>query len=266
MRSAETLCLLAGFLACSPMIVNAQEEPSLSSRIIETLKAKNRAGKRLPVSRIARTFLRFCHERNWIDSNPAVKLKMGKSEEAPVEPFTREEVAAIIAAVPRYQDRNDNVIRLRALVLLLRYSGLRLGDAVTLERNRIESGRLFLRTAKTDTRVFVPLPKIVLDALELCPGRYFFWTGESKRKSVKGNWQRAMKKLFKLANVSNGHAHRFRHTFAAELLMSGASLTNVAQLLGHSSEKITERHYSAWVKGRQEKLEADVRRAWEFEK
>jgi integrase len=88
-----------------------------------------------------------------------------------------------------------------------------------------------------------------------------FWTGESKRKSVIGNWQRALKRLFKLAKAPTGHAHRFRHTFA-ELLMSGAPLTSVAQLLGHSSERITEKHYPAWIKGRQEKLEADVRRAW----
>ena len=81
-----------------------------------------------------------------------------------------------------------------------------------------------------------------------------------------GNWQRALKKLFKLAKVAGGHPHRFRHTFAAELLMAGASLTNISQLLGHSSEKITEKHYSAWIKGRQEKLEADVRRAWRFDK
>ena len=210
-----------------------------------------------------RTFFRFCHERGWIDTNPATRLKMPKNEEPPVEPFTKEEVAAILAAVPKYPDK-DNAVRLRALVSLLRYSGLRLGDAVTIERSRIEpGGRLFLRTAKTGTRVFVPLPKAVLDALDACPAQRFpFWTGESKKKSVIGNWQRALKKLFKLANVPKGHAHRFRHTFAAELLMSGASLTNVAQLLGHSSEKITERHYSAWIKGRQERLEADVRKAW----
>jgi integrase len=127
-------------------------------------------------------------------------------------------------------------------VLLLRYSGLRLGDAVTLERTRIElggqdgkDGRLFLRTAKTGARIFVPLPKVLIDALDACPGKQFpLWTGESKKKSVIGNWQRALKKLFQLAKVPNGHAHRFRHTFAAELLLSGANLTNVAQLLGHS--------------------------------
>jgi hypothetical protein len=33
--------------------------------------------------------------------------------------------------------------------------------------------------------------------------------------------------------------------------------------LGHSSIKVTERHYSPWVRARQEQLEADVRRTWE---
>jgi hypothetical protein len=35
-------------------------------------------------------------------------------------------------------------------------------------------------------------------------------------------------------------------------------------LLGHSSIKVTERHYSPWVRARQEQLEADVRRTWEL--
>jgi integrase len=43
------------------------------------------------------------------------------------------------------------------------------------------------------------------------------------------------------------------------MLMAGVSLTIVAKLLGHASEAITERHYGAWVKGRQEQLEVAVR-------
>jgi len=58
------------------------------------------------------------------------------------------------------------------------------------------------------------------------------------------------------------HPHRFRHTMACELLLSGASLKSVAQILGHKSERITEKHYGSWVKGKQEKLEADVRKSW----
>jgi integrase/recombinase XerD len=210
-----------------------------------------------------RTFFTFCHDRGWITTNPAKKLGMPKNEEPPVEPFTRDEMDRILAAVDKYPDK-ANAVRLKGLVLLLRYSGLRLGDAVTLDRSRIDAdGRLFLRTAKTKTKVFVPLPSVVIEALDACPDkRHPFWSGESKIKSVTGNWQRALQRLFELAKVPTGHAHRFRHTFATELLTSGATIANVAQLLGHSSSKITERHYNAWVKGRQDALEADVRKAW----
>jgi hypothetical protein len=33
-------------------------------------------------------------------------------------------------------------------------------------------------------------------------------------------------------------------------------------LLGHSSVKITEKHYSPWVKARQDQLALSVRNAW----
>jgi integrase len=54
----------------------------------------------------------------------------------------------------------------------------------------------------------------------------------------------------------------FRHTFATELLTAGRSLETVAALLGHGSTKITEKYYAHWVKGRQEKLEDEVKNSW----
>ncbi len=40
-------------------------------------------------------------------------------------------------------------------------------------------------------------------------------------------------------------------------------MERVSVLLGHSSIKVTEKHYSPWVRARQEQLEADVRRTWD---
>ena len=57
---------------------------------------------------------------------------------------------SILDACDHYPDK-QNAVRLRALVLLLRYSGLRIRDAVTLSRNRIQGDKLFLYTAKTGT-------------------------------------------------------------------------------------------------------------------
>ena len=73
---------------------------------------------------------------------------------------------------------------------------------------------------------------------------------------------RYLSSLFTLAKVSGGHAHRFRDTFAVELLLAGVPLERVSVLLGHSSVKITQKHYNPWVLARQEQLEADVMRTW----
>jgi integrase/recombinase XerD len=79
-----------------------------------------------------RAFFRFCGDSNWIADNPARKLKNPKITDCPTLPFSREQVANVLAACGDYPDRR-NAARVRALVLLLRYSGLRIRDAVTLE-------------------------------------------------------------------------------------------------------------------------------------
>ena len=144
------------------------------------------------------------------------------------------------------------------------YSGLRIRDAITLSRNRIQDDKLFLYTAKTGTAVYCPLPPFVVKALDAIPAStYFFWTGLSKPKSAVGDWQRSLKRLLILAGVPDGHAHRFRDTFSVELLLAGVPIERVSILLGHQSVRITEKHYAPWVRARQEQLEADVRRTWQ---
>lgn len=110
--------------------------------------------------------------------------------------------------------------------------------------------------------MWCPLPDEALHAVRGTSERYFFWTGEGKLKSAVGDWQRSLDELFTLAGVKGGHAHRFRHTFAVELLLAGVPIERVSVLLGHSSVRITEKYYSAWVRARQEQLEADVRQSW----
>jgi len=77
-----------------------------------------------------------------------------------------------------------------------------------------------------------------------------------------GIWQQSLQTLLSLAGVQGGHAHRFRDTFAVELLLSGVPLERVSVLLGHQSIRITERHYAPWTRSRQDQLEADLQHAW----
>jgi integrase len=150
---------------------------------------------------LLRTFFRFCDDRNWISGNPARKIKNPKITDRPTMPFAREEQLEILRALESFKhspSRRER--RLRALILLLRYSGLRISDAVTLSRDRINAGKLFLYTSKAGTPVFCPLPDIVTEALDSAAPTsepWFFWTGQSKSKTAISHWTIELKHLLK---------------------------------------------------------------------
>ena len=213
-----------------------------------------------------RTFYRFVQDAGWVQKNVALAIKPPRVTDPPTLPYSRDEVARVIKACDRYpHEGHPNKhwgMRLKALTLLLRFSGLRITDAVTLTKHRIQDDVLTLRTAKTGTDVQVALPRKCTDALNaLKAGEYYFWSGTSTKKSCVGDYQRAFKKLYELAEVENGHAHRWRDTFAVELLLAGTALEDVSALLGHQSIRITELHYSSWVTARRDRLLNVVRTA-----
>jgi integrase/recombinase XerD len=182
-------------------------------------------------------------------------------------PFTQAEMVKTLAAVDIYGKTagTRNAQRLRAFILLLRYSGMRIGDTVGCGVDRIEGNRLFLYTQKTNTPVYCVLPDFVIKAHDATPRtseRFYFWSGASTLRSAVGKWQRRLQRLFKLAEVPQGHAHRFRDSFACGLLEAGVPMDRVSVLLGHQSIRVTERHYAPWTASRQELIEADLARVW----
>ena len=209
-----------------------------------------------------RAFFRFCQQDDWIAKNPARAVKSPKVHDNPTLPFSKEEMQRILEACDRYPGRQD---RVRAFVLVMRHSGLRIGDTLALDESRLKENKLQLYTAKTGTPVYVPLPPVVMQSLALLNtngnGR-FFSTGNAKPQTARANWSRYLESLFDLAKIKGGHSHRFRDTFAVELLVAGVPLETVSILLGHSSVKITEKHYKPWVRSLQRKLEEEVKRAW----
>ena len=226
-------------------------------------------------------FFYYCLRLGWIKSNPAVSLGRIRADGPPTDYFPKQEFEQIVDATYIYQPKGwvecrNQATRLRILILWMRWSGLAIRDAVTLERRRLnDKDELFLYRAKTGNPVYVPLPADVAESLRSIPPgptpnpRYFFRSGNGSPKSVVGNWQRSFRRLFKISNLRREdgtpkrcHPHMFRDTLAVEMLLAGVPLEQVSFLLGHKSVKITEKHYAPWVKARQELLAANVRKAW----
>lgn len=109
-------------------------------------------------------FFWACVRRRYLTENPAIGLGKIKVVQIPTDYFPPDEFERIIAAT--YIRRGDrgggdvkaNQTRLRTMTLLMRWSGLRIRDAVTLERHRLNGDSLLLYQAKTGTPVYVPLP------------------------------------------------------------------------------------------------------------
>jgi integrase/recombinase XerD len=239
---------------------------------------------RAKVRERVRSFLRYCFEAQWLPRIPA--LPKVKIDEPPTMPLTADEYArlldALYVATPRRWDGKTSTRgltvemrpRLHALLQLMRWSGLAIRDAVTLERAAIQqdtSGlyRVVTSRQKTGTHVSVPLPPAVAQEVLSVPNdnaRYLFWTGECSGETIAKTWaNRYIRPLFEAAAIPcDGHmlSHRLRDTFAVDLLEKGVPMEEVSKLLGHESIRTTEKHYAKWVKGRQDRLDALVTGTW----
>jgi site-specific recombinase XerD len=216
-------------------------------------------------------FLKYCVKHQWIAQNFATDMSKIKVPKTQTLPLTRDEFERVIATAQSYKFREHLATlsrqRVVAMLLLLRWSGLRISDAAKLERSMLtDDGKLFLYTQKTGQPVYVPLPPSVVKILRELPNientRYFFWNGIGQAETPGKMWWKTLTKIFKAAGLPDAHPHMLRDTFAVEMLLAGVSLEEVAVLLGHSNTKITESHYAAWVRARQERLERSVAMAW----
>jgi integrase/recombinase XerD len=234
------------------------------SQVDATLVRSFRAGRDVTVRtqrkeiEHLRAFCAFCLSNRWIAENPAKKIKPPRVEDLATLPFSEEEVQQLLSACDRL--RSDQK-RARALLLTLLYSGLRVGDVAQLRRARLEkSGHLVLRTEKTGAPVKVLLHEDARTALRALPApggnpAHFFWTGKGKTSSIVGSLRRTVDTVGKIAGI-HAHPHRFRDTFAVELLTHGADIFTVQRLLGHESVKTTQKHYAHFVAAHQALLDS----------
>lgn len=237
-----------------------------------------------------RVWFNYCLKpsRRWIEYSPFADSDLVQSDSTNVErrPFAQSEIAQILGAIEAVPA--DLRGRARALILLLLYTGMRISDVTFFER-------AYLTTRSTadyyviKTRVPIALPPEVqppaLAALAALPASrvYYFQPDRDDdyrdaRNALRGGHEfarlmpdyrvriqqatRLVTMVLSLAGITGFRAsacHRFRDTFAINMLVGGADIYTVSKLLGHSDVSITDRHYMKLVAGYRERMSASTR-------
>jgi integrase len=201
--------------------------------------------------------------RKYVEENVAKAAKMPTAPKpADRVPYTSDEVASILHACDTYGRHPYERLRARAVILLMRHYGLRISDAATLRRDRVSGDQIMIRAQKNGAVIWAPLYPEVRRALDMLPvpkrarpdSPYFFWAGPQSSTPINfvKTVERSLKAVFDRSGVPNAHAHRFRHTLATELMVAGASVEDVANILGDDPDTI-RRYYLKWSREYQER-------------
>jgi integrase/recombinase XerD len=182
--------------------------------------------------------------------NPAAELELPRRRRALPKTLSPGEVERLIDAATGTTPRS---LRDRALVELLYGAGLRVSEAVCLERAAIDLERRLVRTiGKGSKERIVPIGREAIEALRryMAHGRPFLdkrHRPELFLNAQGGALTRAgafliLRKLAETAGLEPGrvHPHLLRHSIATHLLEGGADLRSVQEMLGHADLATTE--------------------------
>jgi site-specific recombinase XerD len=198
----------------------------------------------------ARSFFRHQQLLGARDDNPAAAVKLTRRPKLLPKTLSPGEAERLIEAAKGTQPRN---LRDQALVELLYGAGLRVSEAVGLEKSGVDLDDRFVRvTGKGGKERVVPIGRHAADAVRryLSRGRPYLdrrHRPELFLNAKGGPLTRAgafliLRRLAEVAGLdpTRVHPHILRHSFATHLLEGGADLRSVQEMLGHADLSTTE--------------------------
>jgi integrase/recombinase XerD len=198
----------------------------------------------------ARSFFRHQQLLGARDDNPAAAVKLPRRPKPLPKTLSPGEAERLIDAAKGTQPRN---LRDQALVELMYGAGLRVSEAVGLDKSGVDLDDRFVRvTGKGGKERVVPIGRPAVDAVRryLSRGRPYLdrrHRPELFLNAKGGPLTRAgafliLRRLAETAGLepTRVHPHILRHSFATHLLEGGADLRSVQEMLGHADLSTTE--------------------------
>ncbi len=215
------------------------------------------------------------NEWEWVETNPIRKVSKYKESRGRVRYLEDEERTKLLAACKE----TDNPY-LHDIVVLALSTGARKMEIVGLKWQDIDFNRkmIVLHETKNDERRVLPLQGYALSLMQkhaklrVLGCEYVFPSKKTKIDKETGKttyqpidirtaWENALKK----AGIENFRFHDLRHSAASYLAMNGASLAEIADILGHKTLQMVKRyahlseaHTSSVVASMNERIFGDV--------
>jgi integrase len=186
-------------------------------------------------------------EEGVIKSSPLKNRYKADTPASGAEPFTPEEMQKLAATA-------EGPTRLA--FLLLRWTGLRGGDAADLTWEAVDLTTRVLRwrTKKRGKQVTIPLAQELAEQLDVEFNRRHPEDGDPVIPHVtRMKLYRMIADLGKKAGVEGCHPHRFRDSLAVTILAGGGTIYDVAKVLGDTVDTV-ERCYAPFTEQLQERV------------
>lgn len=198
-----------------------------------------------------RTFFKWLDRSNLITNHAILSVKGPKKPKTLPKPLTPQDALLVVDTIDTFATEPWIGARDTALVCILYGAGLRIAEALSLNRDILPVGetiRVIGKGGKERITPILPAIRKAIDAyirlcpFELGPEEALFVGARGGRLSA-GVAQKAMRQVrhaFGLPETATPHA--LRHSFATHLLGGGGDLRTIQELLGHASLASTQRY------------------------
>ena len=203
-------------------------------------------------------FYRFAYGEGLIKRDVAAHLDLPRPSRLLPETLTVAETERLLEAAGDESSPQPRGLRDRALLELLYAAGLRISEAIGLDREDLSTDGAFVRViGKGDKERLVPVGDVALDWLarwmsgprpallaigHVAPerGGPLFLGDRGGRLARQQAWATVKRASAAAGLADRVSPHTLRHSFATHLLEGGADLRVVQELLGHASISTTQ--------------------------
>ena len=231
-------CILSDI---TPAII-AEYRDKLSKEITRTGKVRSSGTVIRYLAALSHVFTIGINEWGWIEDSPVRKVSKPKQARGRIRFLHDDERQRLLVLC-----KESSNLMLFPVVVLALATGMRQGEIMNLIWNDInlDKEKIILNETKNGEMRVVPLVGLALDVMkEYYKQRRsdtdFVFPSNKVRKKIdlRFPWEKALRD----AQIHDFRFHDLRHSTASYLAMNGASLSEIADVLGHKSLQMVKRY------------------------